>query len=82
MGTPSPSRCTLCGCESEHTRRRIWFNDWTTVLIFRAKPVEVEALCPMCYAKERRKAIISLGVVGLALIVALVLVMNELGKGR
>lgn len=63
-------------------RRRIWFNHWTTVAIDRSKLVEVQALCPTCYGKERRKLIISLGVVGLALIVALVIVMCAIGTRR
>lgn len=63
-------------------RRRIWFNHWTSVLIFRCKPVEFEALCRACYHKERRKAILSLGVVCLALIVALVIVMRAFSAGR
>lgn len=82
METPSPSQCSLCGSESEHMRRRLWFNHWTTVVIYKSKPVEVEALCPICYGRERRKFIISLGVIGLALFVALVIVMCELDTRR
>lgn len=74
VSRPAPPECSLCGEESADLRRRIWSYDLMM-------PAEVEALCPTCRAKERRKNIIFLGVLGLAIVVAVVLIMHEVGKG-
>lgn len=74
VSRPPPPECSLCGEESEDLRRRFWFVD---VML----PAELQALCPTCRGKERRKNIIILGVLGLAIVVAVVLIMHEVGKG-
>lgn len=75
VSRPAPPQCSLCGEESEDMRHRTWVHG-------RLRPAEVQALCPMCHGKERRKNIIFLGVLGLVIVVAVVLAMHELGKGK
>lgn len=68
------AECSLCGEESADLRDRFWFVD---VML----PAELQALCPACRGKERRKNMIFLGVLGLAIVVAAALIMHEVSKG-
>jgi hypothetical protein len=74
VSRPAPSECSLCGEESADLRHRFWFVD---VML----PAELQALCPACRGKERRKNMIFLGVLGLVIVVAAALIMHEVSKG-
>ena len=80
MSDPAKRVCTECGEESERRHRRFWFRSWWEGLASGESMAEVQYVCDSCRTRERRKSLLYIGIVIIALAIVAVVLLVEFGK--
>jgi hypothetical protein len=80
MSDPAERVCTECGEESERLHRRFWFRSWWEGLASGEPMAEVHYVCDACRTSERRKSLLYLCIVVVAIAIVAVVLLAEIRK--